>query len=81
MRRYAIRILPPIAPISSNGSIVFGFINHVAIDARINIAKMTLIIQNIFEAFDSLKVIVPLVSKRGTKIQAIEFYDCDGFVY
>ena len=52
---------------------MFGFINHVAIDARINIAKMTLIIQNIFEAFDSLIVIVPLVSKRGTKIQAIEF--------
>lgn len=73
MRRYAIKILPPIAPISSNGFIVFGFINHVAIDARIKIAKITLIIQKIFEAFDLLIAVVPLVSKRGVKIQGIEF--------
>ena len=73
MRRYAIKILPPIAPISSNGFIVFGFINHVAIDARIKIAKITLIIQKIFEVLDSRIVIVPLVIKRGTEIQAIEF--------
>ena len=73
MRRYAIKILPPIAPISSKEFIVFGFINHVAIDARIKIAKITLIIQNIFEAFDSPIFIVPLVSRRGAKLQVIEF--------